>query len=58
MIKSRKIIDSGGKDGFWDLYWRELNASINSAETDQYISSEQAWYSREKYLRIGRNENI
>lgn len=57
MIKSWKIIDNGGRDGFWDLYWCELNASINSAETDQDISSEQAWYLREKYLRMGRSEN-
>ena len=58
MIESWKIIDSGGKDGFWDLYWCELNASINSAETDQDISFEQARYLREKYLRMDRNENV
>lgn len=58
MIKSWEIIDSGKKDGFWDLYWCELNASINSAEVDQEISSEQAWYLREKYLRMNRSNNI
>ncbi|MBQ9757013.1 MAG: helix-turn-helix transcriptional regulator [Clostridia bacterium] len=58
MIESWKIIDSGGKDGCWDLYWCELNASINSAETDQDISFEQAWYLREKYLRMDRSENV
>ena len=57
MIKSWKIIDNGGSDNFWDLYWCELNASINSAEVDQEISVEQAWYLREKYLRMKRSDN-
>ena len=56
MKSSWKIIDSGKKDLFWDLYWCELNADINSAETDKAISSEQAWFLREKYLRMERNE--
>lgn len=58
MVKSWEIIDNGGKDDFWDLYWCELNASINSAETDQDISSQQAWYLREKYLRMDRSKNV
>ena len=57
MIKSWEIIDNGGSDNFWDLYWCELNASINSAEVDQEISVEQAWYLREKYLRMKRSDN-
>lgn len=57
MIKSWEIIDNGGSDSFWDLYWCELNASINSAEVDQEISVEQAWYLREKYLRMKRSDN-
>ena len=52
MIASWKIIDRGEKDYSWDLNWCELNADINSAETEQEISSEQAWYLREKYLRM------
>lgn len=56
MKKSWEIIDSGSKDYHWDLYWCELNADINSAETDRVISSEQAWYLREKYLRMERGE--
>lgn len=55
MKKSWKIIDSGKTDLHWDLYWCELNADINSAEVDQLITSEQAWYLREKYLRMERN---
>ena len=55
MKNSWKVIDSGKSDLHWDLYWCELNADINSAEVDQLISSEQAWYLREKYLRMERN---
>ncbi|WP_077533367.1 helix-turn-helix domain-containing protein [Massiliimalia massiliensis] len=55
MKKSWKIIDSGKNDLHWDLYWCELNADINSAEVDHIISSEQAWYLREKYLRMERD---
>lgn len=51
MKKSWAIEDSGQRDYHWDLYWGELNADINSAEIDKSISSEQAWYLREKYLR-------
>lgn len=54
MKKSWKIIDSGKDDLHWDIYWCDLNADINSAEVDQIISSEQAWYLREKYLRMER----
>ena len=56
MAASWKIVDSGKKDYHWDLYWSELNADINSAEVGQEISSEQAWYLREKYLRMKRGD--
>lgn len=52
MIKSWKIEDSGESDLHFDIYWCELNADINWAETEHEISSEQAWYLRRKYLRI------
>ncbi len=56
MKQSWKIEDSGKRDLHWDLYWGELNADINSAEIDQTISTEQAWYLREKYLRMKRDD--
>ena len=56
MIASWKTIDSGQKDYHWDMYWSELNADINSAEAGQEISPEQAWYLREKYLRMKRGD--
>lgn len=56
MQKSWAIIDAGNRDMHWDVYWCNLNADINSAEVDQIITSEQAWYLREKYLRMRREE--
>lgn len=56
MKDSWKIEDSGHRDDHWDLFWCELNADINSAEVDQTISSEQACYLREKYLRMKRGD--
>ncbi len=52
MIESWKIEDSGKRDLHFDIYWCELNADINWAETEHEISSEQAWYLRRKYLRM------
>lgn len=56
MIASWKIIDNGKTDYHWDMYWSELNADINSAEVEQEISAEQAWYLRENYLRMKRGD--
>lgn len=52
MKKSWELIDSGKKDLHWDVIWSELNADINSAEIEQEISSDSAWYLRYKYLRM------
>ena len=57
MKKSWKTIDAGNEDIHWDIYWCELNADINSAEVEQEITSEQAWYLREKYLRMNGRDN-
>lgn len=54
MQKSWELVDNGKEDLHWDLNWCELNADINSAEVNQIISTEQAWYLREKYLRMER----
>lgn len=54
MIASWKKRDAGEKDLHWDLNWCDLNADINSAETEQEISADQAWYLRQKYLRMER----
>ena len=52
MKHSWKIIDSGKKDMNCDICWCELNADLNSAEVENLIPSEQAWYLRRKYLRM------
>ena len=52
MIEAWKIEDNGKRDLHFDIYWCDLNADINSAETEQEISSEQAWHLRRKYLRM------
>lgn len=57
MIASWEILDRGQKDMQWDMNWCELNADINSAEVEQEISPEQAWYLREKYLRMRREDD-
>lgn len=56
MIETWKVLDGGGDDLHKDLNWCELNADINCAEVDREISSEQAWYLREKYLRMERED--
>ena len=58
MQASWAAIDSGETDLHWDIYWCELNSDINSAETEQEISSDQAWYLRQKYLRMEKDDNI
>ena len=51
------IVDSGKKDLHWDIHWCDLSSDINSAETEQEISSDQAWYLRRKYLRMEKDDN-
>lgn len=48
-----------GKDGsFWDCLYCELQASINAAEVEQMITTKQAWFLREKYLGIRKEDQI
>lgn len=46
--------DSGEEYLRWDCDFCNFQSDINSAETEGMISSEQAWYLREKYLRIAK----
>lgn len=48
-------MDNGGECIHWDCDYCDLQADINNAEVNLIISEEQAWYLREKYLRIERN---
>ncbi len=47
-------LDRGEKYLRWDCDYCSLQSDINSAEVNQLISEEQAWYLRTKYLRIER----
>ena len=46
--------DAGEKYLRWDCDYCSLQSDINSAEVTGIITSEQAWYLREEYLRIER----
>lgn len=54
MIQTWKIIDSGKKYLRFDEDYCTLQSNINIAEVSGSISTEQAWYLRETFLRIER----
>ena len=54
MKKAWSILDKGEKYLRWDCDYCNLQTDINIAEVGSLISTEQAWYLREKYLRIER----
>lgn len=54
MEEAWKKLDSGQAYLRWDCDYCNLQSDINSAEVNQLISTEQAWYLREKYLRMER----
>lgn len=54
MEKAWDMIDNNQEYIRWDCDFCNLQTDINIAEVEQMISSEQAWYLREKYLRIER----
>ncbi len=41
----------------WDCSFCELQSCINVAEVEQVITTEQAWYLRQKYLGISKEDN-
>ena len=53
----QKKIKKGEEYWMLDCDWMELNSSINVAENDGSISSTQAWYLREKYLGMTKEDN-
>lgn len=58
MKKAWARIDSGENYLNWDGDYCTLQSDINCAEVDQQITPEQAWYLREKYLRMQKPEKI
>ena len=55
MKRAWNMLDRGEKYLHWDCDYCNLQADINNAEVNLIISEEQAWYLREKYLRLERN---
>ncbi|MBE6552266.1 MAG: hypothetical protein E7665_09055 [Ruminococcaceae bacterium] len=58
MKKAWSMIDSGRPHIHWDCDFCELQSDINTAEMSNLISEEQAWYLREKYLRMERSDTL
>lgn len=58
MKKAWKKADSGKTYLHLDCDYCNLQTDINNAEVNNVISSAQAWYLREKYLRIEREEIV
>jgi hypothetical protein len=56
MVQAWEKLDAGEKYLHWDCDYCNLQTDINIAEVEQIISSKQAWYLREKYLRMERYE--
>lgn len=56
MKEAWQRIDNGEDYLHWDCDFCNLQSDINSAEVEGLISSEQAWYLREKYLRMARSD--
>jgi len=54
MKEAWRKLDAGQEYLRWDCDYCNLQSDINSAEVNQIISEEQAWYLREKYLRMER----
>jgi len=54
MKSAWKKLDSGESYLRWDCDYCNLQTDINNAEVNQMINPEQAWYLREKYLRMER----
>ncbi len=54
MTEAWSKLDNGIEYLRWDCDYCNLQSDINSAEVNQLISPEQAWFLREKYLRMER----
>ncbi|MCD8219853.1 MAG: hypothetical protein LUC50_05870 [Ruminococcus sp.] len=50
-------IDASGEDMDWSSNFCELQSNINIMETGGFLTSDQAWYLREKYLRMPKEGN-
>ena len=58
MNESWEMVGNGQRDMRWDIHWCDLSADINAAETEQEITSDQAWHLRRKYLRMEKDDML
>lgn len=56
MAEAWRKLDAGEEYLRWDCDYCNLQSDINNAEVNLLISTEQAWYLREKYLRMERRD--
>jgi len=54
MVAAWDKLENGEDYLHWDCDYCNLQNDINSSEVNLVISTEQAWYLREKYLRLER----
>lgn len=54
MIFAWEKLDNNEPYSMWDCDYCDLQADINYSEVEDLISTEQAWFLREKYLRQRR----
>lgn len=57
MAQCWEDIKAGKQRNDWDSLWCELNSNINKYELSSAISEEVAWYLREKYLGMKKENN-
>ena len=58
LLESIQNYENGKDSSIWDCLYCELQSDINVAEVEQIITSEQAWFLREKYLGLRKEDNI
>lgn len=56
--QAQRDIRNGKEVSLIDCYYCELQSSINVCEVERIITPEHAWYLREKYLGLVREDMI
>ena len=54
IVPAAEVFPYSRQPYLWDCDYCSLQSDINNAEVNRIISPEQAWYLREKYLRMER----
>lgn len=57
LSESIQNYENGKDSSILDCLYCELQSDINVAEVEQIITSEQAWFLREKYLGLRKEDN-